>query len=144
MGSQGLACPLPEKILYLLSSKFTISSTSYYLKEYSVNLTTFFYGMNQKIKNKKNFVKFSKFQLIPIFCFQVRHDYCVFHCSHRLLCWIKSCVQDFLWYHFILKWFQPNSFGEACSLEESYENLQKIQILKILRAPSIRHQGVCL
>ena len=31
-----------------------------------------------------------------------------------------------------------------CFLEESYENMQKIQILKMLRAPSIRHQGVCL
>ena len=41
-----------------------------------------------------------------------------------------------------MKWFQPNSFGEVCFLEESYENMQKIQILKILRAPSIQHQGV--
>ena len=32
---------------------------------------------------------------------------------------------------FIQKWFQPNSFGEVSFLEESYENMQKIQILKI-------------
>ena len=35
---------------------------------------------------------FPKSQLIPILHFQVMHD-CVFHCSHRLLCWIKvSCI----------------------------------------------------
>ena len=27
--------------------------------------------------------------------------------------------------HFILKCFQPNSFGEMCFLEESYEKMQK-------------------
>ena len=42
-------------------------------------------------------------------------------------------------FHFILKWFQPNSFGELCFLQESYGNMQKIQIL---RAPSIQHQWV--
>ena len=29
--------------------------------------------------------------------------------------------------HFILKWFQPNSFGEVCFSEEIYENMQEIQ-----------------
>ena len=42
--------------------------------------------------------------------------------------------------HFKLKWFQPNSFEEVCFLEERYKNMQKIQILNILRAPSIQHQ----
>ena len=38
---------------------------------------------------------FPKFQLIPILRF---HAWlCVFHFSHRLLCWIKSHVWDFLW-----------------------------------------------
>ena len=27
-----------------------------------------------------------------------------------------------------MKWFQPNSFGEVCFLEERYENMQTIQI----------------
>ena len=27
--------------------------------------------------------------------------------------------------HFILKWFQPNSFEERCFVEESYKNMQK-------------------
>ena len=40
-----------------------------------------------------------------------------------------------------MKWFQPNSFGEVCFLEESYENMQKIQILTILRVPSINIRG---
>ena len=34
--------------------------------------------------------------------------------------------------------------GNLCFLEESYEKMQKIQILKILRVPSIQNQGVCL
>ena len=46
-------------------------------------------------------------------------------------------------FHFILKWSQPNIFGEVCFLEESYKNMQKTQILKKLRAPSSRHQEVC-
>ena len=71
---------------------------------------------------------------------------CVFHCSHRLLCWIKSRVRDFLWklLSFHTEKIQPNSFGKVCFLEDSYKNVQKIQILKILRAPSIRCQWVCL
>ena len=44
----------------------------------------------------------------------------------------------------LISWFQPNSFEEVYFLEESYDNMQKIQILKTLRASSIRHQGVCL
>ena len=69
---------------------------------------------------------------------------------HDYVCFIASidyCVEESLVYetfcencsHFILKWFQPNSFGEVCFLEEIYENMQRIQILKILRAPSIWH-----
>ena len=37
--------------------------------------------------------------------------------------------------HFILEWFQFNSFGELCFLEESYGNMQKIQILKFWKRP---------
>ena len=63
---------------------------------------------------------------------------------------IDYCVKKSLVYktfcesrsHFILKWFQPNSFEKVCFLEESYENMQKIQVLKNFRVPSIRHQGV--
>ena len=84
--------------------------------------------------------------MLPILRFQVMHDYICFIAS------IDYCVKYSLVYenfcencsHFILKWFQPNSFGEVCFLEESYKNMQKIHILKILRTPSIRHQGVCL
>ena len=67
-------------------------------------------------------------------CFIAPIDYCV----KEILVYENFCVNCS---HFILKWFQPNSFGEVYFLEESYENMQ---ILKILRAPSIRHQGVCL
>ena len=40
----------------------------------------------------------------------------------RLFC--KNCS------HFILKWFQPNSLGEVCFLEECTTNMQKISHLK--------------
>ena len=51
----------------------------------------------------------------------------VFHCS------IDYCVELIIvddnfcedCSHFILKWFQPNSFGEICFLEKSYKHVQK-------------------
>ena len=103
-----------------------------------------FLCMNRRYKQKKLISKISVDSNRKFLCYAW---FCVFHCSHRLLCWIKSRVRDFFCEncsHFILKWFQPNSFGELCFLEESYWNMQKIQILKILRAPSIQHQWVCL
>ena len=62
----------------------------------------------------------SKISVDSNFTFSNHAWLCVFHCSHRLLCLIKSRVRDFLW-----KWFQPNSFEEVCFLEESYENMEK-------------------
>ena len=59
-------------------------------------------------------------------CFIAPTDFCVVLCT-RLF--VKIAL------NFILKWFQPNSFGEVCFLGKSYKNLQRIQILKILRAP---------
>ena len=52
---------------------------------------------------------------------------CVFHCSHGLLVYETFCENCA---HFILKWLQPNSFGEVCFLEESYENVQKFLIFR--------------
>ena len=70
-------------------------------------------------------------------CFIAPIDYCVEESLvHETFC--DDCS------HFILKRLQTNSFGEVCFLEESYENMQKIRILKIWRAPSIRHEGVYL
>ena len=46
--------------------------------------------------------------------------------------------------HFILKWFQSNSFGEVCFLEESYKNMQKNSNFENFETASIRHQEVCL
>ena len=37
--------------------------------------------------------------------------------------------------NFILKWFQPNPFGELCFLEESYGNMQKFKFWKIWESP---------
>ena len=54
----------------------------------------------------------SKISIDSNFTFSSYAWLCMFQCSHRLLCWIKSCRQDFLWellsYH--TKLFQPNSF----------------------------------
>ena len=92
--------------------------------------------------------------MIPILRFQVMHDYvcfitpieyCVEFWFNKVLNGSKSLVYETFCencFHFILKLFQPNSFGEVCFSEESYENMQKIQILKILRESSIWHQGV--
>ena len=89
---------------------------------------------------------FPKFQLIPILRFQVMHDHVCFiapmdYCVELSLVYETFCENCS---HFILKWFQPNSFEEMCFSEESYKNMQQIQRLKFLRAPSIGHQGVCL
>ena len=45
------------------------------LKEYSVIITAYFYGMNQRYKQKS---LFPKFQSIPILRFQVMCDYVCF------------------------------------------------------------------
>ena len=39
----------------------------------------------------------SKISVASNFTFSSYAWLCVFHCSHRLLCWIKSRVRDFLW-----------------------------------------------
>ena len=98
------------------------------------------------IRRYKQKSLYPKFQLIPILRFQIMHDYVCFIVP------IDYCVEKSLMYetlcencsHFILKWFQPNSFEEECFLEESDKNMQKIQFLKMVRSPSIRHLGVCL
>ena len=62
---------------------------------------------------------FPKFQLIPILRFQDMHDYVCFIAP------IDYFVEKSLVYetfcencpHFLLKWFQPNSFEEVCFLE---------------------------
>ena len=62
-------------------------------------LTTSFYGMNQRIRRYKQKKKLiSKISVDSNFTFLSYAWLCVFHCSNRLLCWIKSHVRDFfLW-----------------------------------------------
>ena len=117
------------------------------IKEIFSDSNNISYGMNQKIKKKKK--KKHLISNIPVdsnFTFSSYEWLFVFHCSHRLLCWRKSSVRDFCenCSHFILKWFQPNFFGEVYFLEESYENIQKIPILKIFRASSIQSGSMSL
>ena len=89
------------------------------------------------IRRYKQKSLFPKFQLIPILHFQVMHDYVYFidpidYCVEKVLCprlFFENCS------HFILKWFQPNSFGEMCFLEECTTNIKKIHILKFWECP---------
>ena len=79
---------------------------------------------------------------------------CAFHCSHRLLFLIHSCRRGFFvkivlipyWMisaeafcrycsHFILKWFQPNFFGEMWFSEESYKKMQKFKFWQFWECP---------
>ena len=72
-------------------------------------------------------------------CFIAPLDYCVEYslvdetsCKIALISYWNDC--------------SLNSFLEIRFLElkESYEKMQKIQMFKILRAPSIRNNGVCV
>ena len=104
----------PDFVIYVTSAHFT------YVKGIFSDFHNIFSCMNLETKTKKSL--FQKFQLIPILRFQVMHDY---------VCFIVPMENCF---HFILKLFQANSFGELCFLEESYGNMQKIQILKTLKS----------
>ena len=96
-------------------------------------ILTPFYAMNQKIGLFKQKTLISKISVDSNFTFSSYAWLCVLHCSHRLLCWIKSRVRHFFCEncsHFILKWFELNSFREVCFSEECTTNMQKIHILK--------------
>ena len=56
-----------------------------------------------------------------------------------------SLVDEIFCENLLLKWFQLKFlWGNVFLRGELHEMMQKIQILKILRAPSIRNQGVFL
>ena len=96
----------------------------------------------RKYKQKK---LISKISVDSNFKFSSYARLCAFHCSHRLLCWIKSRVRDFSVKIALISYWNDISLiplGEECFLEESYKNMQKIQIWKMLTAPSIQHQWV--
>ena len=84
--------------------------------------------IKKKKKNKASRISFGSNNMSSMIALI---DYCVYE---------TFCGNSSL---FILKWFEPNSFGEVVFLEKSYENMQKIQIVEILSVPSIQHQGVC-
>ena len=50
--------------------------------------------LSEDIKKKTKL--YSKISVDSSFSFP-SYAWCVFHCSRRLLCWIKSRVRDFLW-----------------------------------------------
>ena len=83
-------------------------------------------------------------KLLFPFVFQSLLHNCLFMMTKQISLSICLKLYSVHYSHFILKWFQPISFQEVCFSGESYENMQKIKSLKILRTPSIRHQGLCL
>ena len=66
---------------------------------------------------------------------------CVFHCSHRLLCWINSRVREFSVKIALISYWNASShipLGGVCFLEESYRKYTAIfKCSKIFRASSI-------
>ena len=62
-------------------------------------------------------------------CFIAPIDYCDEKKSLVYETFCENCS------YFILKWFQPNSFGEVCFLEESYKNMQKFQFKTFWERP---------
>ena len=81
--------------------------------------------MNQKILTKKAY--FQNFSWFQVQIFKLCMIMCVSLLCTRIS--VKNCS------HFILKWFQPNSFGELCFLEESYGNIQKENFWKFWQRP---------
>ena len=113
-------------------------------------------------KNKRRL--FLKFQLNPILHFQVTHDY-VCYIAPKDNCLVDETFCEYC-SHFILKWFQPNSFGEMSFLELSRRKCKKKKKKKkkkekkrkekgkkewekksnfeiVFKASSIRNQEVC-
>ena len=115
------------------------------LKEQSVILTTSFYDIN-KIEIIKKWL-FPTF-LLPWFKFYVYKLWMIysFFLYVHWQCSIGYAVLTRLYAkngrHFIKKLFLLKSFGEMCFLEESYKQMQKVQISKFLRAPSLWNMGV--
>ena len=100
-----------------------------------------------EIRTYKQKKLISKISVDSNFTFSSYAWLCVFHCSHRLLCWIKSRVRDFsVKIALISYWnnFSPTPVGKCTSYRSAPQICKKIHILKILRVPSIWHQWVCL
>ena len=127
--TQGSLCPSPMTIHQCMWIQWSILQNTTY-----IHIHTTYYVQNEwshslllnsvQARQRK---PISKISADSNFTFSSYAWLCVFHFSHRLLCWIKSCVRGFSVKiaHFILKWFQPNSFGEVCFLEECNTNMKK-------------------
>ena len=75
--------------------------------------------------------------MIPILRFQVMHGYVCFIAPIDYFVELSLVYETFCenCSHFILKWFQPNSFGELCFLEDSYRNMQKFKYFNFWESP---------
>ena len=108
------------------------------LKEYSLILIISFMAWIRRYKRKK---LISKISVNTNFMFSSYAWLCVFHCSHRLLCWIKSRVRDFLWKLLSFHTEMISAlflWGSVLLREKLRKYAKKNQILKIFRVPFIR------
>ena len=94
----------------------------------------FFWHESEDINKKAYIQNFSWFQfcvfkLCMIMCVSLTTLTTVLH---KVLC---PRLSGETCSHFILKWFQPNSIGEVCFLEESYKNMQKFKFWQFWERP---------
>ena len=90
----GIRFKISLKFVFFFLQHFEIIIFTTVLKEYSVIFTTGFSWQEPEDVNQNSL--FTKISVDSNFMFSSYAWLCVFHCSHRLLCWIKSCVWDFL------------------------------------------------
>ena len=82
-------CKLPHTYTHILRTYYV--HTTYYILHTTYRISDHIVSLR---RDKK---LISKISVDFNFMFSSCAWLCVFHCSHRLLCWIKSRVWDFLW-----------------------------------------------
>ena len=126
---------------------YTISSRSFKGKVSDSNNILLWHeseDVNQKkIKIKKIKQKISKFNWFKFYVYK----WCMIMCN-GIDYHVKFILADENLYenrfYFTLKWFLLNSFWEMCLLEESYKNMQQIQIFDIFESPLCTKSGCTL
>ena len=102
---------------------------------FSDSNSIFFMVWIRRYKQKK---LISKISVDSNFTFSSYAWLCVFHCSHRLLCWIKSRVRDFsVKIALISYWndFSPTPLGKCASYKSALQICKKITFFKFWECP---------
>ena len=109
-------------------STFHPSQQLYHVKRIFSDFNNIFLNMVWIRRYKQKSVC-PKFKMIRTFSSYRMYDYVYFIVLNKVSCprlFCENCS------HFILKWFQPNSFGKVCFYRVHHKHMQKIHILKIL------------